>query len=755
MADKNEPTRRHFLKSITSGGAIAGVVLTDRSGILNEELSPARARPEQQARSTKGFGNATLQNGNLLLGLRVDESGLTLTHIKNQKTGFEHVATPSALFELQDTSPAAMQTERRRFAPAFLKELMGIAMPPPSSPTLYENEDNRCCSEICHSNKNIVIDKVTLSDNHSEMNFSGHSHNVPLSFDLRLVASEADSVILVQMKVFNTGSSKLPIRVVLPAINGLNTNGRQGPLMGAISQEIGTVVPITNTALPIGGRPNQCIGLPTEMNSMEVVSLYDPSGCGGFFLADAEGDLENGVAPIEFTLSGERVSGYWLTDLEPGETATVPALAMGVHDQGDWHQAVDYYVRQHRPQWHFAKIPAWFRDLGSIYTHVGDTAGAIYLSFGKKSTKALIGSFENLPVLLHEAQSLGTDVIYLWDYWEGAHGNAGKGDYIPRRDMGGEAAFREGIRRVHAQGGRVICYIESFIINYCSKIGVRKGAQWAGRDAIGKLYEHYAHNYSMVAPFRGWQDYVASTAVRLVRDYGVDGIFLDSCGFQMNWPMQDDEERKLYSPKQYSEGVLALVDHVRAAMQAVKPDAVVIGESTAGPVGRHWDGGLSADFAWLKGINQGRIIASPVRYGVPEVNFITNGHNLNELQQVFAAGHSLALSDEDLPSAAYVKRLVKIRQQYKDALIYGQQSYQPDTANPEVAAYFYRGNEHRLITAVNVSTERAYAGKLKLQSTESNSRWRDLLSGEALTAKGESLAINIAPAKLRVLIQEK
>jgi hypothetical protein len=491
------------------------------------------------------------------------------------------------------------------------------------------------------------------------------------------------------------------------------------------------------------------------MNSMEVVSVYDPAGGGGLFFADVDGDLDNDIAPLEFTLAKDRVSGYWLTDLAPGQTATVPTLAIGVHDQGDWHKAVDYYVQQHRPRWRFAEIPAWFRDLGAIYSHAGDTAGAIYLRFGKKSTKAHIGSFENLPVLLQEAKSLGTNVIYLWDYWEGAIGNEGKGDYIPRSDMGGEAAFREGIRRVHEQGGRVITYVEGLIINYCSRIGVKKGTQWGGRDAAGRLYEHYAHNYSMVAAFKGWQDYMAETCVRLVRDYGVDGIFVDSWGYQMNWPMQTDEEGVLYSPKQSSQGVLTAADRLRAAIQAVKPDAVVIGESTAGPLGRHWHGGLSADFAWVKGVNQGRIVASPVRYGVPEVTFITNGRNLNELQQVFAAGHSLALSDEDLPAAAYVKQLVLIRQQYKDALIYGEQAYQPDTGNLEVAAYFYRGAQHQLVTAVNVSEKNAYTGRLKLAEAEANSRWRDLLKNDTvLVASGRDLELEIPAKGLRVLLRE-
>jgi hypothetical protein len=754
MEKRGELTRRRFFKSVASTGAAATVFLTDHSGSLDGAVLPAPVDADRQGGGQKKFGSINLESGDLNLALTVEESGITVTRIQNKSTGIEYLVEPSALFELQDTTPAICQTERREFTPAELRVLIGGIAPPPLPPEVSEQQDNRCCSSICSSNQGMVIDGASLDSNQSEINLSGHSQKSPLDFELRIAAAKEDSVILVQLKLTNKGTTKFPLRAVMPALKGLNITGRQGPMWGAIPQEIGTVVPLSKTMQPIGGRPQARIGLPTEMNSMEVVSLYDPAGGGGVFFADVEGDLDRDLAPIEFTLAGQRLSGYWVTDLEPGATAALPTLAIGVHDRGDWHKAVDYYVEQHRPRWHFTEIPAWFRDQGAIYSHAGDTAGAIYLRFGKKSMKAHIGSFENLPILLKEAQSLGANTIYLWDYWEGAIGNEAKGDYIPRRDMGGPEAFREGIRRVHELGGRVITYVEGLIINYCSNIGKRKGTQWAGRDAQGRLYEHYSRNYSMVAPFRPWQDYLAETCVRLVRDYGVDGIFIDSWGYQMNWPMQTDEENVLYSPQQYSQGLLSGVDRIRAAIQAVKPDAVVMGETTAGPLGRHWHGGLSADFMWLKGVNQGRIIASPVRYGVPEINFITNGRNLNELQQVYAAGHNIALSDEDLPSAAHVKRLIEIRQQYKDALIYGRQAYQPETGDPKTAAYSYQGKQHQLMTVVNTSEKQPFEGRLILNSTESNSSWRDLLSDEKFVARGEVLALNLGPQKLRILLRE-
>ena len=146
------------------------------------------------------------------------------------------------------------------------------------------------------------------------------------------------------------------------------------------------------------------------------------------------------MAPIEFSSGGQRVAGYWVTDLGRADLSRFPR-SPSAFMTGRLAQGRGLLYRQHRPHWHFAEIPAWFRDQGAIYSHAGDTAGAIYLRMGKKSTKALIGSFENLPVLLKEAQSLGSNAIYLWDYWEGAIANEAKGDYIPAATWARPEAF--------------------------------------------------------------------------------------------------------------------------------------------------------------------------------------------------------------------------------------------------------------------------------------------------------------------------
>src|SRR5205823_10659296 len=134
--------------------------------------------------------------------------------------------------------------------------------------------------------------------------------------------------------------------------------------------------------------------------------------------------------------------------------------------------------------------------------------------------------------------------------------------------------------------------------------------------AAGNMDSTYPQYFSMGAPFKPWQDYVVAVAERLVGDYDADGVFLDSWAWQMNLRMGAGKAGLPFTPLEYSQGVLALTDRVRNAVKAIKPDAVVLGETAAGPIARHWDGGLSADFGFAQAGQSPVLIASPIRYGM-------------------------------------------------------------------------------------------------------------------------------------------
>ncbi|RLT40189.1 MAG: hypothetical protein DWI57_08875 [Chloroflexi bacterium] len=419
--------------------------------------------------------------------------------------------------------------------------------------------------------------------------------------------------------------------------------------------------------------------------------------------------------------------------------------------------------------------------IGPAHLPPGAPIGAVTRNSRQVDVFALssgrINSFLDLPQLLDEARQFGTNVVYLWDYWEGTKAGGfppywNKGDYKPRADLGGEQALIEGIRRLHEKGGRIILYIEPFITYRYSEIGMKSGGTWEAWDATGPMLSKEPYKmdyYKMVVPDTDWQDYLIRVGRQLVgpplddqpekSGYGADGILLDSGGWQLNWPVQRGGQGPFFSSAQYTQGFFNFVDRLRAALQEINADAVVLGETTSGPVAGHWDGGFSADFSFNRNHSGGKILGSPVRYGLPQVNFMSNGLNLNELHQIYAAGHGLALccyfpGNFLYDNAADIWQIVKIRQDHADALIYGTQSYQPSTERDDVVAYFYHGSNEDVITVVNTSEDTPYDGILVLRGAQRNTTWLDLMSGKTFQSQNQQLPLTLPPVGLRVLVQE-
>jgi hypothetical protein len=197
--------------------------------------------------------------------------------------------------------------------------------------------------------------------------------------------------------------------------------------------------------------------------------------------------------------------------------------------------------------------------------------------------------------------------------------------------------------------------------------------------------------------------------------------------------------------------VLDLADEV---VDDIGPDRVLLVETPSGPVGRHCHGGVSADFSFhvRDGLSdQTRIMASPVRYGIPEVRYFSNGgDSMNRTHQIYAAGHGLALChqhilESDGMHVGHIKQLVDIRRTYAEALIHGEQWYQPsaEDGRGDVAAYCYRGGGTTILTIVNTSESADYSGRLQLRAEHTGSIWTDLLSGRGLAAEGTALPINL------------
>ena len=590
-----------------------------------------------------------------------------------------------------------------------------------------------------------------------------------LNFSIIINAEAGDIAAVMSTNITNTGSCEIKLKYLNPYIKNLVVPGYPDDperMLGMIPKEAGEVVNLCRERTIGMSIPGFKTMLPGTLNVMEVANMYDRDGNGGVFFADLDGDLNRDISPVQIAMKECEAWGIWLADsINPGVTVITPRIAIGVNHDGNYQTAVDYYVSYHSKYWKFPNTPEWFKEAGGVWCAGGAGSGGAYMAWGYCDLSLLIPSFDALPEIYDQAAAMGTNFFYLNDYWEGnvpgfqAH-YWDKGDYIPRADLGGEDALVRGIKGIHDKGGKVILYIEAFIIYADSKIGRKHGHEWAARTADGNLWITYADNYSMVAPHEDWQNYVADISRMLVEKYDADGVFLDSFGYQFNKSVKNLAENRLYTPKEWNKGVYRLVDKVRAAITSVKPDAVVMCEGVNGEMGMHLDGGSSFDFVWSSADNYGRITASPVRYGKPQINFFTNGTTMNHLIQVYAAGQSLALNYKWNEHAGFIKKLLDIRRTYKDAMIYGRQS-QPETGNMRVAAYYYAGECNRVITIVNVD-EKNHTVNIKLNAEDAGSIWLEALTGEEykageaadLMVKTQAGTLSSSSQGLKILIRK-
>jgi hypothetical protein len=597
------------------------------------------------------------------------------------------------------------------------------------------------------------------------------------------------------------------LQTAFPKIHFTGQSSLQGlqGLNGMVPQEMGTLTTLKapgaqfkKLGMPYENDPTaQKTGLPEAMNSLEVTNVSDPSVGRSLFFVDLVGNVEGGSAPTQFTLGPDAIVGFWVTQIKGQKQLALPAFGIGVADR-DFRPSVDSYVSRHAAQWANVNTPTWLSEAGAIYTFSGGGAGGIYLALppAPKEVIPLTSYAAQTPCrdietmgfqcvlqrMLQEAHAVGTNVIYLYDYWEAvsspiltcpgvtaANFYLCKGDYFIREDLGGMASLHAGIDEVHhtldAHGvpGRVILYLEPFVVHEKSAVGNAHGELWGGRFPGEDVWVPFPPDGIAMSQANGeWQQYVVQKAADLVRQTGADGIFLDSAGWRLGLPVETKQEVVLNSPLENAMGVLNLADRVRTAIQAISPnhDAVVLSENTAGPMWRHVDGGVSADFnpsgGGFTGVDTlgGRLLTSPIRYATPQINVFSNGTDLNELNQVFAVGHNLALctnwgSTWMQANAAYIQTLVQARKDLAPALVHGSQISQLDVPGDQgsVVVYSYTGSPN-VVNVLNAGTT-AFRGTIPIHALmQPNTIWRDRLNGDlfAVTVGGLNISVPGVPA---------
>ena len=314
-------------------------------------------------------------------------------------------------------------------------------------------------------------------------------------------------------------------------------------------------------------------------------SVYEPSLNEGLGMIVMDAALRNKILH-RFAPAGMSVLYYPVDKLGPDEKVTYPTTRLTLH-RGNWRRMARDYYQWFRTAFQLRLPPQWYNEIdlfGSSWVSDPDEvakakSAVAELSVDSPDRQQHFTSFRDLP---HSYVNQPYDLWELAMYHEGlvrTGSHEQDGTYFFRSDLGGAEAIREGVDRMHEIGRRVMFYVAAISTRKDSDLF--KGSHiddWLLMEQPGKMLDiGYPFGVSMCHGYGPWQDHLAAVCRRLLEESGADGIRLDEFGtpsIACHNPAHRHD-----SPYDGNKWALELLRKVRAAMDEVNPDAILMTEA--------------------------------------------------------------------------------------------------------------------------------------------------------------------------------
>jgi len=383
------------------------------------------------------------------------------------------------------------------------------------------------------------------------------------------------------LRISNAGDKPREILVCFPYLEGVRLGPDPSGNLATAMDQGGVTVPAWERAGGVLGESNQM--------SMQWHAIWDPvtrSALGLIF-------MDPDVHPKRLVLKepGIALHHFPPVRLGPGEVLDLPPVRVLVYE-GDWRPAARTYRAWYNTAYDSFEPPEWFRrSNGSTGRHFKKGGPGIT---GDYEIQYALESFRDLP-----AARIRSPL----DNWELAFFSHRcmipdvhtDGDNIVREDMGGAEALREGIAGCQSLGFYTTLYVEGYIVSKESDLArTGKAERWAVMQKDGSRTGPYAKQgfYHMCPGCVEWQDHLADSVRRLLRETGAHGVRLDSLGFYY-LPCYNPAHHH-ESPFGYNEWIGKLLAKVRKSAVAANPDVLLLTEGSADWFGQWFHGALTS-----------------------------------------------------------------------------------------------------------------------------------------------------------------
>ncbi|HPO14875.1 MAG TPA: DUF6259 domain-containing protein [Candidatus Hydrogenedentes bacterium] len=441
----------------------------------------------------------------------------------------------------------------------------------------YElGDDPAAIAQTVLNPDNCKVKAVRQEENRLSLLYAGQDLEIELGIAMERDSGYSDW----SLKIRNTGPAPQAILPVFPWLGGIHLGETATGNLATIMNQAGTYGPAWEQHGGFCGHGGQW--------SMQWHALWDPATKSAFGLIVM--DPEAKAKQLRLNEPAIEVAYFPPLTLAPGASFELPSVRLLVYT-GDWRPAARAYRAWYDKAYPHAGLPQWFQDCDSW-------EGRHYKKGGpgiqpENGTQTALESFSELPRAHLRLPFDNTEYAF---YSRGSmlYGVHTDGDNVVREDMGGAAAMREGIVKVHQLGRHLTLYIEGYIVYKESELAKSgKAERWSIMNKEGNINGPYTKQgfFHMCPGCVEWQDHLVETAGRLLRDTGADGIRLDSLGFYF-LPCYNPAH-KHPSPFGYNEWIKQLLMKVRAAALAVNPNALLTTEAPVDWYGQWFHGALT------------------------------------------------------------------------------------------------------------------------------------------------------------------
>ena len=396
------------------------------------------------------------------------------------------------------------------------------------------------------------------------------------------------------LKLTNSGESPRKIIGVFPFFSGLKLADGQHNLM-AVNDQAGYVLPLWSSKGGIYGNSLQM--------SMQWGCVFDDitKDAFGFIIKDQR--LIN--KEISYRKPNLEVRYFPIQAIGPGETISFPDVEIMIYS-GDWKKTAvmyrDWCSRAFEPAAHSEFLPRMDGYLGQWFHKRGQDDPLNRTD----DTRSLMNSMESFKELPDVYRRLAVDNIEFAFHCRGSMGKSRSGmkfihtdgDNVLREDLGGASALKQGINLVHQLGYHFTFYIEGYICpDDCDLVVKGHAKDWCVMNKDGSNLGPYSEkNWLHMCPgSEGWQNHLAETAARLVRETGADGIRLDSLGCYF-FPCYNPKHNHK-SPFDFNQWMSELLGKVVKAVRQVNPNCVLLTEGSPDFYGQYFDGALTQQWS--------------------------------------------------------------------------------------------------------------------------------------------------------------